>query len=135
MSNIDNIGDDYDYQAIYESYLYSKLDGQEYQPSPHVVADTQEGYDGDGNWHCVDVAGQDTAYSDMTMPYKLAVSLNAEVVRQVEMNDYTVGIHERHDIAMNIANEWLEQNAFDPADLALEALNHWRRMYMRGRDG
>jgi len=109
-----------------------ELDGQVYQPAPQIIPDTRTGYDQNGDYHAVpDVSGRDDFYYNQTLPYKLAVNLNAEVVRQCEMNDYTVGEAERHDLAMDIANQWLEQNAFDPADLALEALNYWRRIYLR----
>lgn len=143
MSDFENIGDDetylyqypqrdngfeFDYERIMQGML---LDGQTYHPSPIVVPDTQEGYDADGNFHCVDVAGNDNAYTQMTMPYMIAVNLQAEVARYCSTSDYTLGESERHDIAMDIVNEWSEQNAFDPMDVAFEGLNHWRRMYLR----
>ena len=143
MSDFENIGDDQNYlhrlpqkdngfEYDYERILKSMLDGQEYHPAPKVVEDTRTGFDMSGDYHCIpDVSGNDLAYTRMTMPYMIAVNLQAEVVRQCEMNDYTVSETERHDIAMDIVNEWSEQNAFDPIDLAFEGLNHWRRMYLR----
>ena len=108
-----------------------ELDGQEYQPSPQIVPDSRTGFDLSGDYHCPDLAGEDLAYTKMTMPYMIAVNLQAEVARYCSTSDYTVGEDERHMIAMDIVNEWSEQNAFDPIDLAFEGLNHWRRMYLR----
>ena len=114
------------------SYQFEpELDGQVYRPAPQIVPDTRTGFDMAGDYHCPSVDGQDLAYTRMTMPYMIAVNLQAEVVRQCEMNDYTVGEDERHDIAMDLVNQWSEQNAFEPIDLAFEGLNHWRRMYLR----
>jgi hypothetical protein len=104
----------------------------EYYPSPNIQPDNREGFDPSGNYHFIpDVEGRDLAYTQQTMPYMIAVNIQAEVVRYCSTSDYTVGEDERHMIAMDIVNEWSEQNAFDPIDLAFEGLNHWRRMYLR----
>lgn len=62
-------------------------------------------------------------------PYRWANYLEDAVVEYCSTIDYTVGQVERDDIAQDIINQRIEENAFDSAQVALDALNHWRVTY------
>lgn len=109
-----------------------ELDGQIYKPAPQIVPDTRTGFDQDGDYHCVpDMAGNDDYYRQLNTPYRLALQIQEAIVQQAEMSDYYLGLADRVDIATDIALEWFNDTTFEPPDLALQALNHWFRIYGR----
>ena len=127
------------------SDLNPRLDGQDYQPAPYLVEDTRTGYDQDGNYHASrSVSQQRQQFQNRAnldtpntpnLPYRLAVEIQEHIVREASTSDYTLGQAERHDMATDYAYELFNQNAFDPADIAFEALHHWQRIYGRGVQG
>ena len=98
------------------------FEAPEYHPSPQIVPDDHEGYDSEGNYHALDTAS----------PYRWAAYLNSLVIEQVQMWDYTVSVTDREDMATDIIDNLVNQNAFDPPSLAFDALVVWRSIY--GRD-
>ena len=63
---------------------------------------------------------------DPSKPYRLAQWLNHQVIQYCSTSDYTVGRHERDDIAVDIVSE---------ANLGHDALHHWRTIYGAGVQG
>lgn len=64
-------------------------------------------------------------------PYRLAHQIQEAILQLAEVNDYTMGLAERQDLATDIANDWFNRQTFEPADLAFEGLNQWRRIWGR----
>ena len=109
--------------------LREQPDMSEYRPSPILVDDDREGFDADGNWHAF--RAHQRGEHEPNIPYRLAMEMQEGIQAQVAMYDYTVGLAERNDMAIDIANEWFNAGTFEPHDLAFEALNRWRQIYGR----
>jgi hypothetical protein len=78
-----------------------------------------------------DVAGNDDRYTQINMPYRLAMQIQEHVVQEASMTDYTLGIAEREDIAFYYVSEHLSRWV-DPESLAWDGLQHWYRIYGKG---
>lgn len=63
------------------------------------------------------------------LPYRIAVEMQAHIVRQAETSDYFVGRAEREDMAHDYAMHLIDTNAVDPTSVAFEGLMAWRRIY------
>lgn len=59
------------------------------------------------------------------LPYRLAHEIQEAIQDFAATCDYTLGQADRHDMAIDLANSM----NVEPADLAFEALLHWRRVY------
>jgi hypothetical protein len=114
--------------------LYQPLDGQEYQPAPQIVPDTQTGFDMAGDYHAVSSFSLEGLASAIT-PYRWASYLQDAVVQYCSTIDYTVGRSERCDIVQDIVSERMEAVHTMEERYALEdALQIWFRTYgSRGR--
>lgn len=108
-----------------DEHDWSELDGQEYQPSPHIEPDNRTGFDQDGNYHVTVEAPR----PQINMSYRIASEINQFVIRQVEMCDYDVGRIERDEIAHAYLLHLIDQNAFTDDMMAFEALQIWRTQY------
>jgi len=109
-----------------------QLDGQEYQPAPQIVPDTQEGYDLDGNYHALEQTAVEGLGQAIT-PYRWASYLEDAVQQLCQGNDYHTGRAERCDIAEQIFNDRLARAATEQEQIALhEALQVWYRSYGHG---
>lgn len=128
MSDFDNISD------------FEDDPGLIYRPAPQIVPDTQTGFSANGDWHVAmeylrgdhdpNGAAMDPGIP-RTLPYRMAHEIQEVIEQRASMEDYDVGLHERHEWAIDYANTLVDQNAVDESELALEALNHWRRVYGR----
>lgn len=101
--------------------------GLVYRPAPQIIPDIRTGFDSNGDWH-VNGAALDPRVP-RTLQYRMAHEIQEVIEQRASMEDYDVGLHERHEWAIDYANTLIDQNAVEESELALEALNHWRRVY------
>lgn len=106
--------------------------GLVYRPSPEIISDTQTGFDGDGNYHVANGADMngEAFFHDAQRPYRLAVDLNALLVRQCSEIAYTVTPLEREALIEDIVCEQMNEGAMTPEDAAT-ARSYWFRIYGR----
>lgn len=107
---------------------------QEYHAFQQILPDTQEGFDGEGDYHAIPTAK--TAYEGLGQaitPYRWASYLEDALQQYISTMDYTFGRSERWDIVQDIVSERMERAANMEERYALEdALQVWYRSYGGG---
>jgi len=72
---------------------------------------------------------------ESNLPVWLAVQIQEHIVKEANLNDYTIGMAERSDMATDYVVEHLSKRV-EPPSLAYDALTKWFEIYGRDlRDG
>ena len=87
------------------------------------------GWDSEGMYHDPELRlEQYREVIDQTRPYRWAGWLQDSIIEYSSMTDYTMGKADRDDLAQDILNQQVEENALT-AEESQRFLHYWRRMY------
>lgn len=108
---------------------WSRLDGQEYQPSPQIVPDTRIGFDENGHFHAVEHFTLEAIQNAIT-PFRWAQYLQDAVEQFASTSDYTMGASDRDDFVQDLVSERMESlDSMEERYQLEEALEIWRKRY------